>query len=183
MKLTNSTVLDFRQAQLSDLATVLDILTEAAAWLVEQGIDQWPSPPNEHWQRRMHEAVVREEVFTVGIVNNRFGIVRLTWQDELWPDDGLAGYVHTMAIRSAMHGQRVGRAILFWAAMRVQRARKRYVRLDCLATNGRLRHYYESVGFAFQRQVTDRDYVAALYQLDLQDAAQMAALGGMDASA
>ncbi|MFO7536472.1 MAG: hypothetical protein R6X32_00250 [Chloroflexota bacterium] len=47
----------------------------AAAWLKRTGIDQWPSPPNEHWQRRMAEAIQREEVYTVGIVKNRFGIV------------------------------------------------------------------------------------------------------------
>ena len=36
--------------------------------------------------------------------------------------------------------------------------------LDCLASNGRLRRYYEDQGFIYQCEVTDRDYVAALYE-------------------
>ena len=40
------------------------------------------------------------------------GIFRLTWSDPYGKDDGEAGYVHTMAIRSEMHGQNLGEAIL-----------------------------------------------------------------------
>jgi hypothetical protein len=77
MKITPTTVLDFKVAQPEDLPLVMAILAEAAAWLKEKGIDQWPSPPNEHWQRRMAEAIQREEVHTVGIAQNRFGICAL----------------------------------------------------------------------------------------------------------
>jgi hypothetical protein len=45
---------------------------------LHKGIDQWTSPPNEHWQRRMAEAIERGEMYTVGIVKNRFAIARFT---------------------------------------------------------------------------------------------------------
>lgn len=173
MKITPTTVIDTRVAQPNELYLVMEIVAEAAAWLKEQGIDQWPSPPNEHWQRRMATAIARGEVYTVGIVKNRFGIVRFTWSDPYWPDDGLAGYVHSMAIRSEMHGQKVGEGILFWATLKAQRQGKRFLRLDCLASNGRLRRYYEDKGFNCQGERADLDYVAALYQKEIVTLAQL----------
>lgn len=164
MKITPTTVLDFKIAQPDDLPLVMAILAEAAAWLNEKGSDQWPSPPNEHWQRRMAEAIEREEVYTVGIVKNRFGIVRFTWADPYWPDDNLAGYVHSIALRSEMHGQNLGSLILFWAMMKTKQEGRQFLRLDCLAGNGRLRRYYEDQGFSYRGEVIDQDYVAALYE-------------------
>lgn len=164
MKITPTTVIDTKVAQPADLPLVMEILAEAAAWLKEKGIDQWPSPPNEHWQRRMAKAIQREEVYTFGVVKNRFGIARFTWTDPYWPDDNLAGYVHSMAVRNEMHGQNVGGLILFWAMMKAKREGKQFLRLDCLASNGRLRQYYEDQGFHFRGLVTDRDYQAALYE-------------------
>jgi GNAT superfamily N-acetyltransferase len=164
MKITPTTVLEFKVAQPQELLLVMAILAEAAAWLKGTGIDQWPLPPNEHWQRRMAEAIQREELYTVGVENNRFGIVRFTWADPYWPDDNLAGYVHSMAVRSDMHGQNLGGLILFWAIMKAKREGKQFLRLDCLARNGRLRRYYEEQGFSYQGEVIDHDYVAALYE-------------------
>lgn len=164
IKITSTTVLDFKCAQPEELPLVMEILAEAAAWLVDKGIDQWPSPPNEHWQRRMAAAIDRQELYTLGIVKNRLGMVRFTWSDPYWPDDDQAGYVHSMAIRSAMHGQGLGLWILNWAGMKVMQADKPCLRLDCLASNGRLRRYYEDQGFVYQGDVIDRDYVAALYE-------------------
>lgn len=164
MKVTTATVLDFKVAQTEDLPLVMEILAEAAARLKEKGIDQWPSPPNEHWQRRMAAAIERGEMVTVGIAPNWFGVVRFTWSDPYWPDDNQAGYVHSMAVRPAMQGQNAGGAILFWAAQKSRQQGRRFLRLDCLAGNGRLRRYYEEQGFIYRGEVIDRDYIAALYE-------------------
>jgi GNAT superfamily N-acetyltransferase len=149
------------------LPLVMEIVAEATAWLTAKGIDQWPSPPNVHWERRMAMAIERREVFTAGFTATRFAIVRLTWSDEYWPDDGRAGYVHTMAIRDALHGQGIGKAILEWTTSETRQQGKSRLRLDCLAGSGRLRRYYENQGFVYQGEFTDRDYVAALYELAL----------------
>ena len=164
MKITNTMVLDTKVAQATDLPTVLDILSEAAAWLQEKGIDQWPSPPNEFWQRRVAAAVERGEIFTVGIVKNRFAIVRITSSNRHWPDDGLALYVGMLALRSDMHGQGLGVYILTWASLKALREGKRFLRLDCLASNARLRRYYEEQDFVYRGQLTSDEYVGALYE-------------------
>lgn len=171
MKVTPAPVLNFKVAQPEDLPLVMEILAEAAAWLKEKGIDQWPSPPNEHWQRRMAAAIEGEEMHTVSITGNRFGIVRFTWSDLYWPDDNLAGYVHSMAVRRAMQGKSVGGAILLWAGTKAKQQGRQFLRLDCLANNGRLRRYYEEQGFNYRGEVADRDYRAALYELPLNEMA------------
>ncbi len=145
----------------------MQILAEAAAWLKRKGIDQWPSPPNEHWQRRMAAAIDRQEIYLIGVDQKWIGIVRLTWDDPYWPDDGLAIYVHSMAIRPKMRGQNIGKNILNWAVAQAQQKEKQYIRLDCLAKNKRLCRYYEEQGFIYQTKLTDHDYTAALYQKTL----------------
>ena len=167
MKIKPTTVIDFKQAQLDDLPVAVEILAEAAVWLQNKGIDQWPSPIPPHWQQRLADRIQRGELYTVGIVTNRFGIVGLSWQDAYWPDDKLAGYVHRMAIRSEMHGQRLGSMILFWAMMQAKRRGKQFLRLDCAAGNGRLRQYYEEQAFQFRGLLTDHDYEAALYEKEV----------------
>lgn len=167
IQITPTTVIDFKPALPEDLPLVMEILTEAAAWLQNKGIDQWPSPPPVHWRQRMAQKIERGEMVILGIVNNRFGIVGLSWTDPYWPDDGQAGYVHRMAIRSDRHGQNLGGLILFWARQQVIQQGRRFMRLDCAAGNGRLRQYYEAHGFLYRGQVTDHDYVAALYEKDV----------------
>lgn len=167
IQITPTTVIDFRPAQPDDLPQVMEILSQAAAWLQSKGIDQWPSPPPKHWQQRMAEKIERGEMYTLGVVNNRFGMVGLSWADPYWPDDRQAGYVHRMAIRSDMHGQNVGGLILFWAQQKVKQHGRRLLRLDCANSNGRLRQFYEAHGFVYRGHVHDHDYLAALYELEI----------------
>ena len=158
------TGLDVKVAQEADLPVVIDILAEAAAWIKDKGIDQWPSPPNEFWRERVAYMVERGEMFTVGVVKNRFAIVRITTANHHWPDDNLALYVGLLAVRSNMHGQGLGAHILTWAARKAQREGKRFLRLDCLAGNARLRQYYEDQGFIYRGQFTSGEYVGAMYE-------------------
>jgi hypothetical protein len=97
--------------------------------------------------------------------------VRFTWADPYWPDDNLAGYVHSVAVRSEMHGQHLGGLILLWAIMKTKQAERQFLRLDCLARNGRLRRYYEEQGFIYRGEAVDRDYTAALYELPVDEIA------------
>jgi protein-tyrosine phosphatase len=76
-----------------------------------------------------------------------------------------------MAVRTAWHGQRVGQYLLSIAVMKAYRNKREFIRLDCLASNGRLRQYYEEQGFIYRGEMTDQDYVAALYEVDVITAA------------
>lgn len=167
MKITPTTVLDFKVAGAADLETVLAIVAEAGAWVKAKGIQQWPSPLNDFWRQRLTGMVLRGEMYTVGIVKNRLGVVRITEHNRHWPDDGLALYVGMLALRSEMHGQGLGAHILTWAALRAQREGKRFLRLDCLASNRELRQYYEAQGFVYRGLLESGAYVGAKYERGL----------------
>ncbi len=164
---TNSKAVHIRQAVADDYPIVIKIIGEAAAWLQAKGIDQWPSPPNEHWQRRTAEAVSRGEYHLAYEGKKPVGTFQLTWDDAYWLDDGLAGYVHRLAIRDHKHDQGLGDVLLERAIALIRRQERRFIRLDVAAKNQRLRRYYESRGFVCRGQVEDHDYLGALYEKKL----------------
>jgi GNAT superfamily N-acetyltransferase len=137
--------LDIVHARAADLGLVLDCVNQAAEWLTARGIEQWPKAftemmvqPNlrvgETWLARRGGAVV--------------GTITLSWADQAWPeaaDD--AGYVHRLAV--LQRGSGLGEQLLAWASQQVVDRGRRYLRLDCVATNTVLRRYYERFGFVY----------------------------------
>ncbi len=168
IKITPTIVIDFKQAQLDDLPLVMDILAEASVWLHNKWIDQWPMPQSEDWQQEIAAKIEQGEMYTLGIVKNRFGVVGLSWSDPYWPDDGLAGYVHHMAVSADMHGQNLGGVMLFLVQMKAKQQGRELVRLHCPAGNGRLRQYFEEHNFTFRGEVTEKDATVALFERDFE---------------
>jgi signal transduction histidine kinase/GNAT superfamily N-acetyltransferase len=167
-------LMEIKAALPDQLPLVMDILAEAAAWLAAKGINQWPSPPNEAWWRRMEQQLSNGEVYLAYLSGEAVGTLRLLWTDSYWPDDETAGYVHSLAIRNRVHGLKIGAALLNWAMEESRRQGKQLVRLDCGVSNGepeaasgRLRRYYEELGFVYCGEVQDYDYTAVLYEKKL----------------
>jgi GNAT superfamily N-acetyltransferase len=128
---------------------VLNLLDEAAAWLQARGISQWPERFESSW---VEEAIRRGETRLVQVGGAISATVTLDWSDPAWSDvAGSAGYLHRMAVRRRASG--LGAVILAWAAdIACQRGRKA-LRLDCVASNERLRAYYEAAGFVHHGDV------------------------------
>lgn len=159
---------NLRPALPADLPIVMEILGEAAAWLAAKGIDQWPSPPNEHWWRRMERHIANREMYLASLNGEAIGTLRLTLSDPYWPNgEQNAGYVHSLAVRTRAHGLKMGNALLTWAMDEIRHQGRQYLRLDCATWNGRLRSYYEELGFRFCGQLQDDDYTAALYEMKI----------------
>lgn len=128
---------------------LLSVLDEAAGWLVNRGVSPWPSRFEAAW---VEEALARGETWLVEIEDKTAGTVTVDWSDPLWADvGGTAGYIHRMAVRR-------------WAAGlggRHSRLGSRHcpatgvgaLRLDCVKSNDRLRHYYEARGFVHRGDV------------------------------
>jgi GNAT superfamily N-acetyltransferase len=166
---TGNRIPTFQLATPDDLSLVMSIIAEAAAWHEANGIDQWPSPPNEHWWRRMAGHIARGEVYLAFLDGHAMGTVRLSWSDPYWPNDSSAGYVHQMAIRNSVRGTGLGAKMLAWTVEQIRQAGKSTARLDCQAGNRRLRRYYLDQGFIYQGQIHDRDYTAALFEKKIID--------------
>lgn len=139
----------FRQVAAGQAEEVLTVLDETAAWLASEGVRQWPGRFERAW---IEPAIARGETWLVELEGKVAATVTLDWSDALWEEDGPAGYVHRMAVLRWAAG--LGEEVLSWAARATRAEGRAYLRLDCVASNQRLRGYYESAGFAHRGDVT-----------------------------
>ena len=141
---------EFLVAVPRQLDDVLSVLDDAAAWLQSGGVVQWPSRFEPSW---VEGALRRGETWLVRVGGTISGTVTLDQADSVW--DGLPGralYVHRMAVRREAAG--LGGAILTWAAGVARERERESLRLDCVASNARLRGYYEAAGFVHRGDAT-----------------------------
>jgi GNAT superfamily N-acetyltransferase len=145
----NGTKTRFRIAKSDQADDVLATLDEAAAWLHERGIEQWPLRYERAW---VADAICRGETWLVDVDGEVGGTVTVDFSDPLWSDaGGRAAYVHRMAVRRRERG--LGAFILAWAEDFARQRGCDALRLDCVAANDRLRGYYEAAGFAHRGDV------------------------------
>jgi ribosomal protein S18 acetylase RimI-like enzyme len=141
------------------IGDVLDVLTDAAQWLHQRGIDdQWPLRfvDDDYRAARIRDEANRGNVF---LVRHPCGLAVATatitdWADpdfvDGWPDGpGDAVYVMRLGVTRFGRESRPGLgALLLLHAMRTAQAREaNAVRLDCSKTNTALHRYYERQGF------------------------------------
>jgi len=102
-------------------------------------------------------------------VQGTLGTITLQWSDKkFWGDLPLdAGYVHKLAIKRSYGGKRLGLRLLEWAEAKARAEGKRYLRLDCLASNRSIRDYYEKAGFVHVRDTLAPGWKASLYEKNL----------------
>jgi ribosomal protein S18 acetylase RimI-like enzyme len=156
------------RAQQGDLDRVLEILEEASRWLSSKGLEtQWlPSPA---FRQTIKNNIERGDVYVVKDVEGTVGTITLQWSDEkFWgdlPPD--SGYVHKLAIKRSYGGKRLGLRMLQWAEAKARVEGKRYLRLDCLASNKTIRDYYEKAGFVHVRDTLAPGWRASLYEKNL----------------
>ncbi len=156
------------RAEEGDLYVVLAILDEAAQWLVAKGI-VGPWRPGSFSRRAFVEQIARGEVYVARMGKEKVGTITLQWNDELfWPKaPSNAGYVHKLALRPTYLRRGFGLQMLEWAERVSKAAGKKFLRLDCLAENGKIRSYYENLGFIHQGDVEIEGWKASLYQKKL----------------
>jgi GNAT superfamily N-acetyltransferase len=152
-------------AKLEDIDSVLGILDEAASWIIEQRLPSvWK--PGEFSRETFLEQISRGEVH-IGLVDEQpAGTITLQWADLVFwgeqPPD--SGYVHKLAVKRAYAGQKVGLDMLRWAEAEARKAGKRFLRLNCLAEDKKIRDYYERAGFPYKGDVVGPKAVATLYE-------------------
>ena len=154
--------MNIESARGEDLDEVAEILTGAARWLRERGIDQWPDP---FPRSRVDESFARGELFVARVDGELAATFVLQWEDELfWGEQPpIAGYVHAVAVCRTHAG--IGRDLIAWAEQAVRDAGKPFLRLDCMRDNARIRRYYEELGFEHRGdRVVGGHFDASLYE-------------------
>jgi ribosomal protein S18 acetylase RimI-like enzyme len=142
-------------ARADDVARVLELRGELAAWLVARGVAMWQTPiPSEvvaGWIDQGALWVCRERDRVVGTV------VLLDRDPEFWGDDDTpARYVHLLMVDRAHAGQDLGGRILRCAEQLAEAGGARYLRLDAASDIAPLQRWYEQRGYvAVGRRVID----------------------------
>ena len=152
-------------AKSEDIDIVLGILDEAASWILEQRIPSvWK--PGEFSRQTFLEQISRGEVHIELIDGKPAGTITLQWADIIFWGEQLpdSGYVHKLAIKPAYAGQRIGLEMLKWAEAEARKVGKKFLRLNCLAEDRKIRDYYEQAGFLYKGDVVRPKAVAALYE-------------------
>jgi len=134
---------EIRPAGPDDVDAAGTVLAEATAWLRSRGIVQWPARFSTEF---LLEGAARGELYVASLGGETVGTVTLQWSDPpFWGDRADAGFVHRLAVSRSHPG--LGPAIMSWAEQQVADRDRRFVCLDCLSDNVRLRRYYEELGF------------------------------------
>jgi len=139
--------LTYRKATPPDAPTLVRLRDTAALWQLARGIDQWkPGEKDEtHFRTRMREG----EVWLAHAGPHLAGAWELWWDDPAaWgPRPADAGYIHRLMTTPHTAPPGTGRKLLAEAESRIAAAGRPYARVDCLASNPRLRAYYETAGY------------------------------------
>ena len=148
-------------ARPAELDAVVDVLSEAAAWLRSRGIEQWPSPYPADW---VAPSIERGETYLVRQNGAVAGTITLRWEDPaFWGEEPpVAGYAHGIAVRREFAG--LGPELLACADEQVREAGRGLLRLDCRTDNAELRGYYERHGFRHRGDTTADDFRTSRYE-------------------
>jgi protein-tyrosine phosphatase len=139
--------LTYRPATAEDAPALVRLRDTVALGQLARGIDQWkPGEKDEaHFRTRMREG----EVWLAHAGDDLAGAFELWWDDPAaWgsrPAD--AGYIHRLMATPHTAPPGTGRRMLARAEARIAASGRPCARLDCLATNPRLRAYYEAAGY------------------------------------
>ena len=155
-----------------DASAFLRLRDEAAGWLSSRGIDQWR--PGDFAPSWLDTLIAEKRVFLLRHGEELAATVTVLWDDPfVWGEQEVeAGYIHNLIVARSFAGQGLGRRLLQWAEDHVAVSGRSLARLDCVVSNGELRHLYESAGYHWVR---DGEFLAefglrptALYEKTLR---------------
>lgn len=162
-----STIL-VRQATLEDLATVCDILQEAALWLEKRNIALWGE---KEISPQVISLDIQADLFYIAFCDNcAAGVVKFQTEDLVfWSDipHQDSAFIHRLAVRRSFAGGLVSTALMKWAVCHSRQLGKRYLRLDCDAARHSLRSVYEKFGFRHHSNKQVGSYFIARYEYEI----------------
>jgi protein-tyrosine phosphatase len=151
--------LSFRRADDTDLSELVRLRDDAARWQLAHRIDQWKPDElgEEHFRARLREGEIW--IATLGPHGPTAGAWELWWDDPAaWgTQPPTAGYVHRLMTDRRTAPPGTGRRMLTEAEHRIAAGGRTLCRLDCLASNPRLREYYEAAGYTVVGEQPSKD--------------------------
>ena len=137
-----------RPAFPGDFDALLDIRQEVADDLMRRGV---PSGPNGLRRHHLEEWTAAEVLWVGELDGDLVGSVAVWFHDPTgyWPRADLAAYIRDLMVHPRHRGHGIGVAMLGWAERFAAGCGRHQVRLDCDASNARLRRYYREAGYCY----------------------------------
>lgn len=143
--------LKIEKAKEADMESILGLIKERCEWLLKKKIDQWnPSFYLKKYDENyfLEQLQNGNELYVAKINQNVVGVMLIKFNDEnYWKNDNKAIYIHHLASKLDVSGEKVGNMLLNYANKLALKHKKEYVRLDCKKSNPKLNEYYKRNGF------------------------------------
>jgi ribosomal protein S18 acetylase RimI-like enzyme len=139
--------MDVAGARDADGSQIVELRDAAARWLQSRGVEQWS--PGEVSVDRVRRQIEAGQWYVVRRHERVLAALRLLNEDpEVWgAQKDSALYVHGLVTDRDVAGMGFGASVLRWVERIAVQQGKSWVRLDCVASNERLRHFYREQGF------------------------------------
>lgn len=156
-----------------DTSIALEIMREAASWLIQIGKPLWRL--EDLTEEKILTGITKDDVYVGWIANQAAVAMILQWQDPVfWPqakDD--SGFIHKLSVRRSFAGSDVSRQMVAWASQEVRRCGRKYLRLDCAGDRPKLCAVYESLGFRLVDRRMVGIYDEAFFEMTLVEFGMM----------
>jgi GNAT superfamily N-acetyltransferase len=135
-----------------DSRKIIKMLKELAQWMKDHEINQWRFLLEGGDDEEIKQAISNQETYIVLKDSEIVATFTLSskqseWDRHIWEDDISTDslYLHRLAIIPAYMKIGMGRRILAW--IQNNGSDKEYLKLDCVADNIKLNHFYKENGF------------------------------------
>lgn len=149
--------LKLRQAAKTEYSRGLNLLKLASIDLQNRVIDQWaywqnPDDDKINW---IKDGFKKNEFYFIEQKENIIGMVRLLNEDLLYwgVQSSKALYIHSLVVDPKYRGMKIGLIVMTKIEQKALKNNINLLRLDCVATNKGLCHYYENQGFVKVRTI------------------------------
>lgn len=161
-----------RQANMTELQILMDIIKQASEKLQQQGIFQWDEMyPTEEIIR---EDIRREELYVLSEAEEIFALVVLNEeQDDSYSEANWLGeqenvaVIHRLCVNSVYQHRGIGKKVLAAAEHLLKEKGYKGIRLDAFTNNPYALRLYENTGYRRIGEVTFRKGQFYLYEKSL----------------
>nr|WP_180271319.1 GNAT family N-acetyltransferase [Fredinandcohnia onubensis] len=152
MRLENVEGFTIKIAANDDSNEIIKMLKQIAQWMKENEINQWRYLLDGGDDEEIKQGIQNQETYIV--LKDMELVATFTllskqseWDKHIWGSDHSSEslYLHRIAIKPTYMKKGVGKSILTWIQDTV--SDKKYLKLDCVADNSKLNHFYKDNDF------------------------------------
>lgn len=150
-----------------DLPALRKIINDAVDFKLSKNDEAWGTEP---WtEDEVLEAIGFGNTNIVSVNGKNIGCVDLIWEDVYnWGEplgtDDQAIYLHRFALLKEFRSKGFGEKIIVWVSELAKSKGRKFIRLECRASNKSLCAYYEKAGFTRSTPENPKTTDAAYYQ-------------------